>query len=86
MGDSATMKRHFEWWRLFASVACLTAAVALLRFVFLLTVESYGGGVFPAACLVVGVVLIVAGVGVLFRRAGEFLLYLLGFILKLFVP
>ena len=79
------MKWQFELWRLVASVTCFAVALALLRFVWL-TVERYGGGVFPAACVLVAIGLIVAGVGVVFRRARESLLYLLGFILKLLVP
>lgn len=70
------MKLQIQLWRLFASdVHCRCLGAAPFRL-------AYGGGLFPAACMIMAVSLIVAGVGVLFRRASESLMWLLALILK----
>lgn len=76
------MKWQFELWRLLASVTCWGIAVGLFRFTYL-QIESYGGGLFPAACIVIALLLMVAGVGLIFRRTWELLFYALFYILRL---
>lgn len=80
-----TTKWQFELWRLLASVTCFAASLGLLRFIWV-TVPEYGGGLFPAVCVLAAVALIVAGVAVIFRRARESLLWLLVVVLRVLNP
>ena len=76
---------QFELWRLAASVTCFATALGLLRFVWV-TVPLYGGGLLPAAAVVIAVALVVAGAGVIFKRARESLLWLVAIVLQVLNP
>ena len=68
--EAIKAKWQFELWRLAASVTCFATALGLLRFVWM-TAPLYGGGLLPAAAVVIAVALVVAGVGVFFFRERE---------------
>ena len=55
------------------AITAFAAAIGLTRFA-IIEVDHWGGGLFPALCILIAVLLAVAGVGVLFRRAGELVL------------
>lgn len=76
------MKWQFELWRLFVGVTCIATALGLLRFAWI-TVQTYGDGWLLVGSAVAALALFVAGIGVIFRRAREALLWLLVLILNL---
>jgi hypothetical protein len=78
-------ERQLHLWRLFASMTCLATALGLIRYVWW-AVPKYGGGDLPAAAVIASLFLAVAGVGVLFKRAREWMLWLLFGILRLLNP
>ncbi|MFN0017353.1 MAG: hypothetical protein ACKVP0_03775 [Pirellulaceae bacterium] len=57
----------------------------MLRFVWV-TVPLYGGGLLPAVAVVIAVALVVAGVGVIFKRARESVFWLVAIVLQVLNP
>ena len=78
-------ERQLYLWRLFACTTGLATALGLIRYVWW-AVPKYGAGELPAAAVVASLFLVVAGVGVLFRRAREWMMWLLFGILRLLNP
>jgi len=64
---------QFQLWRLFAAVGCCAVATAVVK-VAIFEIEEWGGGPFPTLCILGGVLLAIAGVGLLSQRAGAFML------------
>ena len=74
---------QFQLWRIFGSVSCLAVAIGILRFTYF-EVDRYGGGFFPVLCVFVALVLIAAGIGILFRRTEEFIMGLIVRVVEFF--
>jgi hypothetical protein len=67
--------RRFSVLRLFASLTCLAVALGLIWFADH-EVQRWGGGLFPALCILVAIVLAIEGIGLLFPRTGLILMKL----------
>jgi hypothetical protein len=77
------MKLSSEWRRILIATALFCVGLGLW-FVYSFEVNHYGPGLFPTLCLITSFFSIVAGCGILFRRVGDFLLYALGVLMKVF--
>ena len=75
------MKRQFDLWRLLVSVTLFALVFGAYR-AFVIEVRDYGPGFFPTLCLIAGIFLAIAALGVLFRKAGESLLWALVALLR----
>ena len=73
---------RFQLWRLFAATACFAATAGLIRFA-VGEIRGWGWGGFPALCLFASLLAAVAGTGMLFRRAREFLVWTAVVVLRL---
>ena len=67
------LERGFELWRLFASLLFFGLSFGLFG-IAVNSVAQYGSGVYPALCALAGLALFSAAIGILLRRAGEFIL------------
>lgn len=81
--------RQFELWRLVVAVLLAGLAFGCFR-IASTSIQGYGTGVFPWLLIIIGLILLVAAAGLLFRRAIEWalgaLLRIVSALLHLFSP